>query len=1309
MKRNWFCEMRGAGAVSSALVALVALLVAVPVALVAVPAFGPGARAASTYTVTNTSDGGAGSLRAAITSANGDPGSMIDFNIPGTGPHYIQPGGFNPLPDITAPVTIDGYSQPGASRATDGPPEAPAVIMIVLDGSLVGNINTAQGLDFQAGSDGSYVTGLCVQNWAESGIRLNNCGTLSQHSTVEGCYLGTAVDGTASAKNFHGIELQNSHYNVIGGTTAGARNIISGNAGNNGIAIANGSRFNRVVGNYVGTDATGTSPVPNANGVYFWSAHDNYVGGATPAERNVISGNTSAGVRIIGGGENNVDGNYIGTDVTGTSAVSDVTHPAQPIGISVGGDFAVIGASAGNLISANGINGINLSSGAGGVIVNNVIGLDAGGNGLGNGADGVYITSSDNSLGQSEQGNVISGNGANGVYIENGSGNRLCGNRIGTNADGTERRGNQLSGLLIKWGAGNFIGDTGAHEGNLISGNGGAGIAIERSDECQVRANRVGISLDETAAIPNGSDGVAIVQSNDCLIGGAPYHWHNVISGNSGSGVSMSDNSSRNRVDGNFIGDAVSLAAMPNAGSGIVVRGGCYRNDLAGNSIYSNGDLGIKLEGDGNHAIAAPALIHAAWLGGGTARVSGTAPADSLLEFSLVGPVPDPGGAGQGRQPLGTYDCPNAEFTIDVAGLSEGEVISAIATDLGADVGDTSQFANNLTVTDYPAPSVTYLQVNEATNTGPVYVDDLHGTGFLHGARAWLTRAGQSGIPATDVHVLASDRVSCTFDVTGAMVGSWDVRLENPDGKSGTLAGGFTVLAGVPVVTAVDPSHGRAGTEVKVTGDNFGLDQGPSRVTIGGVAAQVLSWSNTAIVVRAPAGGSGPVVVTTAAGKSNDDKTFTLEADPASKWYLAEGSTAWGFSTSISIMNPNDSEVPAEITYMDTRGKAQSGGSVLKRTRVALPPASQTVIDAGDDLRLAQDFSTTVESLNGKDIAVERMMTWKGENAIAGEAHSSIGVAAPARTWYLPEGSSAWGFETWTLVLNPGASDANVTFEYMIEGAGSVSKTHVVPGYSRATFSMAEDIGQGRDASIMVTGDRPVAAERSMYRNGRREGSCSVGALAPATRFFLAEGSTAWGFTNYVLLMNPNDAPALVDVTYQTPDGEVSGGRLQVPAKWRRTVRVNDVKEVENTDVSTSLSSNLPIVAERAMYWDTPTGEVCHCSIGVESSGAAFLLPDGRTGGGWETWTLVQNPNPGAATVRITYMTPTGKGNVTFTEEIPANTRRTYRMNDRVASGGASVLVESLDGGRPVMVERSIYRDSKSLGTDTIGVPLDRG
>ncbi|MFQ5627274.1 MAG: hypothetical protein ACE5I1_00825 [bacterium] len=177
---------------------------------------------ANTFTVTNTNDGGAGSLRQAIIDANNNPGKdTIVFDISGTGPYTIQPT--SPLPDITDPVVIDGLSQSGAS-CKKWPPR----LMIELDGSLTGG---GSGLAIIGGR--STVKGLVINRFAGSAIEINSNG----NNAVECNFIGTDVTGNSDLGNAgHGVIISGTSGNIIGGKKIKTRNLISGNGGS-GISI----------------------------------------------------------------------------------------------------------------------------------------------------------------------------------------------------------------------------------------------------------------------------------------------------------------------------------------------------------------------------------------------------------------------------------------------------------------------------------------------------------------------------------------------------------------------------------------------------------------------------------------------------------------------------------------------------------------------------------------------------------------------------------------------------------------------------------------------------------------------------------------------------------------------------------------------------------------------------------------------------------------------------------------------------------------------------------------------------------------
>src|SRR5262245_15446604 len=360
---------------------------------------------AATFTVTNTDDTGAGSLRQAITDANNAAGAdTIEFNIVGSGVHTITPA--TPLPQITGPVTIDGYTQPGASANTNGPELGTnAVLLIEIDGTNTGEDPPDAILILAATADGSTIRGLVLNRAASSAILV--VGT--DGVVIEGNFIGTNPAGTAGLGNaFAGILVNTGASNVtIGGTTPAARNLISGNTlygisyGQAGGAGGGGTNH-LVQGNLIGTDATGGNAIPGQDrGIEtLGTTSDILVGGTTAASRNVVSGNINYGIRFrAGGGTNNVaQGNFVGTNPAGDGPV-----PNAHYGISVEAPGVVIGGAAegeGNLSSGNGQVGINVFSTTGAVIKGNRVGTDATGTfGIPNGTDGVVIGANSSTVG----------------------------------------------------------------------------------------------------------------------------------------------------------------------------------------------------------------------------------------------------------------------------------------------------------------------------------------------------------------------------------------------------------------------------------------------------------------------------------------------------------------------------------------------------------------------------------------------------------------------------------------------------------------------------------------------------------------------------------------------------------------------------------------------------------------------------------------------------------------------------------------------------------------------------------------------
>lgn len=511
------------------------------------------------------------------------------------------------LPSITGQVTIAGAG--GGSTNCDGAPQVTllghsgAVGLQLDDGSdgsricrlIIGNFNTgiavlpgADGVTVERnrlGTDGTVALAQSfgVTTEANTTIRRN---TISGNTTtgvsisagagaatVTGNAIGTNPAGNSAIPNGQGLWVS-SPTAVVGGTGVGEPNLISGNTSNGVIADAG-----TIVGNFIGTTATGNLALPNAAGMNLPANSTARVGGPAAGERNVISGNTAGpGIRVFSGTAD-IRGNYIGTNAAGSAAVpnQDGVHIREgATNFVLGGT----GAADGNIISGNSDDGIHVA--ASGVAVSgvsirgNTVGLSAdktavlanSGNGIEVGGAATAATVGGTTPGA---GNLIAGSPVEGLFIE-GDNTQVQQNVIGLNAAGTAvpnvtgiRTGSNSEGTVI--------GGTSAAARNVIGGNSSRGILLgQGSSTATVQGNYIGLAADGTTTKPNAT-GIRIDNANNAQVGGPAAGAGNVISGNTQYGVSIIGGPSDAPVlEGNLIGtDATGLLARGNTQGGILL------------------------------------------------------------------------------------------------------------------------------------------------------------------------------------------------------------------------------------------------------------------------------------------------------------------------------------------------------------------------------------------------------------------------------------------------------------------------------------------------------------------------------------------------------------------------------------------------------------------------------------------------------------------------------------------------------------------------------------------------------------------
>lgn len=458
--------------------------------------------------------------------------------------------------------------------------------------------------------------------------------------------------------------------------------------------------------------------------------------------------------------------------------------------------------------------------------------------------------------------------------------------------------------------------------------------------------------------------------------------------------------------------------------------------------------------------------------------------------------------------------------------------------------------------------------------------------------------------------------------------------------------------------------------------------------------------------------------------------------------YFAEGATKTAgldFDVRIALANPSGDPVSGEITY-----QLPSGVAVAPTPFTLLPYERKTVLldeqpgvdEDGPDQ--AYEFATTVKATAA--IGVDRTMTWSKE-VYAG--HAEVGVVSPARTWYFAEGATIAGFNLFYLLQNPSAETVTVEGRYLLGTGQTFSKTYQLPPNSRTNvWANVETIGNATplasaefSAVFTVTAGPAIIAERAMYKGLTplfKAGHESAGITEPATEWFLAEGNAGQFFDMFVLIGNTTGNDALIEAQFTVGNPATIYTKQYVVNRNSRFNIWVDQEELSpgvfpfqnagNKDVSIRIRSlnNVPLIVERAMWWpgDSNSWYEAHNSPATARTAPRWVLGEGESGGAlaWQTWVLVANTGDAAGQIQIRLL-PTGGGHVQpLIKDVAGRSRQTYALADLLLEAGlpadaaAGVLVESVGGPLPLVVERAMYRNANGqtfiVGTNALGTPL---
>jgi uncharacterized repeat protein (TIGR01451 family) len=388
---------------------------------------------------------------------------------------------------------------------------------------------------------------------------------------------------------------------------------------------------------------------------------------------------------------------------------------------------------------------------------------------------------------------------------------------------------------------------------------------------------------------------------------------------------------------------------------------------------------------------------------------------------------------------------------------------------------------------------------------------------------------------------------------------------------------GTTTLNGVPIADTGGASPLVAGMVVNSPGEAAGTIA-PGAEAVVTIIVQVgndlplgAEIRNTA---RLTADGVTPI------------ETTSVNPSPAglpATWYFAEGSTQPGFDEYILLSNMGDSDMTATITYL-------TEGGTQRDVQHLVPAHSRRTVYVNAEMPGETGVAAIVTGQEG--IICERSMYYL-HNGIRG-GDDVIGANAPSIDLFFAEGftgTPASPFEEWILLLNPGLNPSRVIIDYLFTGGSTVQKEYTVGGMRRLSINVDGEVGEDREVSAHIRSEQPVVAERAMYfvYNGAWPGGHNgMAATGARSDWYLAEGYTGWEgsqFDEWILVANENDQAANITITYMFPDGSTKDVQHTAAPHSRLTASA-DAEVGQGQMISAHIHSDLPVVVERAMYFD---------------------------------------------------------------------------------------------------------------------------
>jgi hypothetical protein len=526
------------------------------------------------------------------------------------------------------------------------------------------------------------------------------------------------------------------------------------------------------------------------------------------------------------------------------------------------------------------------------------------------------------------------------------------------------------------------------------------------------------------------------------------------------------------------------------------------------------------------------------------------------------------------------------------------------------------------------APTLTSLSPTSGPKQGGTLIT-LNGTNFVSGAKVYV-----GGVLSPTITFVSAAQVKAVTP-KGA-VGQQTVTITNPSGQSAAVQNAFQYTGAKPKILTSSPTMGSlsGGTELRISGEFITTDVG---VVVGGTSAQVTHLdSNSLIAIAPPRSAPGLVDVS------------LIEAGQVQ-------STLAGAFRYQQLTSPDDTD--------------GDGLTNAWETQWGLNPNSAD----GDNGAAGDPDDDGVLNIDEKNAGTHPRGFVKR---------------------YLAEGVVNFFFDTRIALANPQNEAARVLLEFQDTAGQTYQKIMELPARSRRTLVARDEAALAdKNFATRVESDQMIVVDRLMRWEATFFGSHAETAIAePSTTWYFAEGATSGPFDLFYLLQNPSDQSASVDIRFLRPHGAPPVMRTyEVGPRSRRTIDLDSDEELKTAEVSAELTSTIPIIAERSMYFSSVLpfwGG--HGSAGVTAPAKEWFLAEGATGSFFTMFVLIANPTNQAANVKVTYLLDNGSP-VVKTYQVDANSRFNIYVNGEHERLANTTVASRYESDVPIIVERTMW------------------